>query len=139
MTIIAYAGGQIACDSLACNGDAKSYVKKFRTLSDGRVVFVAGRYSTLSKVVRLLNKGAAIPESVTDHATIVVYQPKDGSCVVYDESADPEPCLGQHTWGSGASYGIAALYLDADVVQACEVAKRFSSSCGGKIHLFTPE
>jgi hypothetical protein len=139
MTIIAYAGGQIACDSLAVCGDRKSYVKKFRVLDNGNILFVAGEFRQMAKAARLLNKGQPLTQSIVCAATLVLYNPIDGACSVYDETAEPEAVTGGATWGTGQDLGIGALEAGADVVRACEIACKYSNSCGGRIHLFKPE
>jgi len=134
MTVIAWVGKQLAWDSRATANDRKYTVKKFRELNDGRVVVVAGIMSNLVPAKRLLdgNGYPEIPQCMADSSCIIVFD--GGKVYEYDGMKEAQRVKHKDAWGSGAAYALGAMACGASAQEACAIACRYSSTCGGKIN-----
>lgn len=141
MTAIAYdpKTKTVACDSLAVQEGRKSYVKKYKVLPDGRIVFVCGAFRWLRVAADAVRRGLDLTQRMLDEASVVVFDPKRGTCFAYDDDIKPRRVTQHETWGTGSDFAIAALDAGATVEQAVKIACKRSDSCGGKVHVFTTE
>lgn len=145
MTVIAFDAktGTLAVDSMYTNGERTGYVKKFRVLDDGRaVVVIAGDFALGRKAMKLVEAGKPLTETIGAGVTVVLMHlkgRKKGQVFVCDDGPDPERVKRSEAWGSGSDFAIAAMDAGASAEEAVKIACRRSASCGGKVHVFTPE
>lgn len=145
MTVIAYDAKTktLAVDSLYTNGERIGYVKKFRVLNDGRaVVVIAGDYALGRKAMKLVEAGKPLTDTIGAGVTVVLMHlsgKQKGQVFVCEDGPDPQRVKQSEAWGSGSDFAIAALDAGASAEEAVKIACKRSASCGGKVHVFTPE
>lgn len=144
MTVIAYdhKTRTLAVDSAFTSGERRSYGRKFKELDDGRVVVFAGDVREGRKAIAAIAKGEAPTQTQIANCTLIVMHrrgPWAGRVYAYDENPEPERITKSESWGTGGDFAIAALDAGATAEQAVKITCRRSTSCGGKVHVFSPE
>lgn len=138
MTVLAYdyKTKTLAVDSQITDGDRRSFGRKFKVLSDGRVVAFAGDVIEGKKAIAAIERGDVPTLTMVALCSIVIFYPDTGRLLAYNESQEWEHIRKSDTWGSGGDFAIAALDAGVDAERAVKIACRRSTSCGGKVHVF---
>ena len=138
MTVLTYdvVTGTAACDSRTTQGERKGYMKKFKELANGKVVMFAGDVREGRAAIRHIERNTAMPVDLLKETTVVVFDKKTGTALVYDETHIPERVNESDAWGSGSDFAIGALDAGATAEEAAKIACRRSTSCGGQVHVF---
>jgi ATP-dependent protease HslVU (ClpYQ) peptidase subunit len=144
MTVIAFdhKTKTLAVDSqFTSGGDRISYGRKFRHIRDGVAVFAGCAVSGM-KALDLLEAGEPLTHGLIEKVTVVVmmlHGKKKGHVYSYNDSVHPERVKRIYAWGSGGDYALGALSAGANAHDAVQIACHYSASCGGTIHVFSPE
>lgn len=135
MTVIAWDRTSLAWDSRATEDGRKHSVKKFRLLKDGRTIVVTGYIRDIT-IARDLLDGNGYPDltqSIVENSSIIIFD--KGKVYAYDDTKEVRRVKGSDAWGSGNAYAMGALAHGASAEEACRIACKYSSTCGGKIHI----
>jgi len=140
MTVIAWDGGSLAVDNLACSGDLGLTLKKYKVLSDNLVVAWAGDHEQGLMLAKWYEEGQKIEDWPAFQRT------KDWSRLVVAGDFgvgeyEKEPVLQTmedkyQAWGTGAYFALGAMAMGADSEKAVEVANEFCVSCGKGVSVF---
>lgn len=136
MTVITYDRKSISVDSLVTSGDIRyGSTDKFIELPQGGFAFGCGGLGAIKSIfMALLESETPSPEHFQDSCIITL--DKDGRVWEQDGSAHKERVMRPWAWGSGQQVALGALSAGANSRQAAEIAAKFETSCGGKIHTF---
>lgn len=137
MTVIAFDGESLACDSLANISGIRATTKKIFTT--GNLMYGgAGDQYAVTNMVEWIKAGAVIsmfPESQKgdDFARFMVID-KDKRILIYEKSPHPLVMEGKRmAIGSGADFAMTAMYLGMSAHDAVGIAIELCESCGGEI------
>ncbi len=133
MTIVAWDGKTLACDSMMVEGGRKSWCMKFWRTESG-VYTGAGKWTDLRAIVRALSTGQPVDEDLYAD-TLAIHLDTSGKLWLY-EDAEPQLVKGREAWGSGRNFALGALSMGAMAAEAAKIACKHSTTCGGKIHVF---
>lgn len=159
MTVIAYRGGIMACDSCWTYGDTQTVSHiKIKRLKSGALLGSAGDND--SRALETLLDGVKVPDKLPTReqlaATRVEFMgllalPRGGVYVIstgkhddagypVDDDDDfgvwPATTIGGFAAvGSGSEAALAAMHAKASAREACEIACKMNVNCRGPIHI----
>ena len=140
LSIVAWDGKSIACDSMSISGEYKQETEKMRTLKDGTILAWTGPYENGLGLIDWWNAGAVQDEWPVfqskdgDWARLIVA--KGNEVVEYEQLPYPQPVTTPYAaWGSGRDFAIGALAMGATAKEAVEVACKHCLSCGPPIRV----
>jgi len=140
LSIVAWDGKSIACDSMSISGEYKQETEKTRTLKDGTVLAWTGPYENGLGLIDWWNAGAKVDEwpsfqSKDDNWARLIVVKVDG-VIEYEQLPYPQPVTTPYAaWGSGRDFAIGALAMGATAKEAVEVACKHCLSCGPPIRV----
>jgi len=142
MTVIAWDGRYIASDSQSeYGGLLGSCTKLWRGVDQdpGAVVGIVGSYRSSKLVADWYAKGLGASEfpkllAADDDRTAVIAVGSDLRVTTFEGNACPiEEQLSIYGWGAGGEVAVGAMEFGASAMEACAIACRRMSGCGGDI------
>lgn len=136
MSVIAWDGRCLAADKRSLTGDLiRPLLGKVFKVKNELIGYVGG----VGKGEELLAwyKGGANPAEFPDflrdntQSSLIVVASKGNDLRQYNSSPYPVRFMpGQHAWGSGREYALAAMYCGKTAPESIEVATKFDCGCG---------
>lgn len=133
LTIVAWDGKSIACDSRITGGFIQDDVKKIFKLGN-RYIGIAGTYSAALLVIQWMkDKTREKPKlEIAKDDEFEAIEIKDGKCFYYDENLIEHKVSAPYAIGSGSAFAMGAMSCGKSASEAVGIAKKYDESCGGK-------
>ena len=144
MTVIAYDGETLACDSLMTDGSDQFHTLKIFRLKDGRLFGGAGHAGYAARILEWLGNGSKKKDrpdlSVFSKGSFEGLLIDEGCCFMLDAYLAPIPIVGKRAAvGSGASHAMALMaagYSAPDAV-AFIISNNLADGVGGEVQSLT--
>jgi len=137
MTIVAWDGKSLACDSRTTGGFIKDDTQKVWKIGN-RYIGIAGTYSAALLAIQWMrDKTKDKPKlELKDDNDFEAIEIIDGKAFYYDENLIGSPVSAPYAIGSGCQYAMCAMWLGHDAKKAIGAAKNFDECCGGKTKVY---
>jgi len=137
MTVIALKDGVLACDRLHVNGHDLAREAMKLVTGDGYAAAGMGDLDECDALHRWYRERTLefpVPREWADPSgIIVVCSSTPNMASYYSRYAEPTEYPGVWAWGSGAEVALGAMAAGASAEEACEIACRLVTTCGGDV------
>jgi len=137
MTVIAYKDGVMAADTMIVGGNQKLRAQKLVRMPDGGVAGGAGRWSTAYAILKFIESGGDVFDSVAsidaEDAQVLIARP-DGSLWLIDGALPAYPLLdAEASIGCGSDAALMAMSMGDSAVEAIARVTRQDVMCGDPV------